>query len=457
MIKLPKWAILFQNCGVESMLFIAGCSATVPHAGDKDNSTTSRTAGGMILDLGAESDYVQVTPEYSNAVLVALLPYFSDFAKKLDLPVPQPIIQSDVASFHVMPYRQNLAASVQLKNGWACGFRFGYVSSFASAREVEVGDSHQEFSNYGDVKITPDDAIGAAKQMLNRLDIPLDDVYATKKPKIELPIMKGTNAIYPYYLEWFDPHGSDAVEIKIDPHTGKIERAYLRSPNLVQRSPKINVVPSLLPNSHDWFTSHIPPQKINPEYAYQLLPIMFEAIDDYAQKLSLPIPRPLTTNNVARVEIYNNGGWPHCVVETTNGWLFIYRHTMVNGFYSPNVFNTLGYRPLRVKDFEGKWNLTTNQAIELVKNNLARLDFPTNNIHMDFGPNIIYASGDFKKDIPRYFFEWEYENAAHDDLQSKVEAEVNADNGTLESLYYDDKAYWNSRPPIDVPISVTGR
>jgi len=26
----------------------------------------------------------------------------------------------------------------------------------------------------------------------------------------------------------------------------------------------------------------------------------------------------------------------------------------------------------------------------------------------------------------------------------------------LESLYYDDKAYWGSRPPIDAPIS-TGK
>jgi hypothetical protein len=73
---------------------------------------------------------------------------------------------------------------------------------------------------------------------------------------------------------------------------------------------------------------------------------------------------------------------------------------------------------------------------------------------MDFSPRINYATGDFQKIIPRYYFEWFYENVTHDDLQSKVEAEVNADTGTVESLYYDDKAYWDSRPPIDVPISI---
>ena len=72
---------------------------------------------------------------------------------------------------------------------------------------------------------------------------------------------------------------------------------------------------------------------------------------------------------------------------------------------------------------------------------------------MDFAPHIIFAAGDFKNVIPRYFFEWDYQGSMQDDLQSKIEAEVNADNGKLESLYYDDKAYWNARPPINVPIS----
>ena len=73
--------------------------------------------------------------------------------------------------------------------------------------------------------------------------------------------------------------------------------------------------------------------------------------------------------------------------------------------------------------------MTTNQAIESATKTLAKPNYPTNNIHMDFAPNVIYAAGDFKKIIPRYFFEWYYENAARDDLQSRVEAEVNADSG----------------------------
>jgi len=57
-----------------------------------------------------------------------------------------------------------------------------------------------------------------------------------------------------------------------------------------------------------------------------------------------------------------------------------------------------------------------------------------------------------KEHIPRLRFEWYY--SIQNEMKSRLEAEVNMDSGTLESLYYDDKAYWNTRPAIDAPISI---
>ena len=366
MIKLANLVIatLLQGCCVASLFCFAGCATTTPSEARKTNSETNRLSAGMVLDLGAESDYVQVTSEYSDAVLVALLPYFSDFARKLDLPVPQPITQADVARFNVMPYRHVLSASVTLRNGWVFDSQYGYVDGFVSPHEIMLSD--KAFPNYGEIKISRADAIKTAETMLKKLCIPPEDVFADHEPQVTLPVTNGTNVVCPYRIQWMNPFGDPSVDIKIDPNTGKIDRADLRSPNLVRPPPKIAIVPPFEPNSNDWFTSHIPPQKINPEYARQLVPMMFKAIDDYARKLSLPVPLPLTTNNVARVQIHNNGGWPHCYIETTNGWQFIYRHTMVNGYYDPTALNVPAYRALRVKNFEGKWNLNTNQAIALV-------------------------------------------------------------------------------------------
>ena len=57
--------------------------------------------------------------------------------------------------------------------------------------------------------------------------------------------------------------------------------------------------------------------------------------------------------------------------------------------------------------------------------------------------------------IPRYSITWAY--APNGDLQSKVEAEVDAQRRELKSLYYDDQAYWNHPPKIDVPMTLTGK
>ena len=417
----------------------------------------------MVLDLGEISHYVKITPEYSQTMLIAVLPYFYDTAKKLGLPVPQPITQADVASFHVLPFG-NMTASCLLKGGAVFDFHFGFVNRYLSPHSPDyvpqtpdtVSDQKNRFA------ITQDEAIQIARDAIRKLGIPLEDVFAEQKPRVAIrKKYTDTNAVPHYEIQWIDPRGhggifgevnaetektalvsGPATDIQINGETKEIEEVRFALVKSLRRPPpEINIIPVASP---DW-------PSVNPEYARQLIPIMFKAIDDYAQKLSLPIPRPLTTNNVARVEIHDNEGWPHAEIELTNGWRFIYRHTMVNGHYAPDNLFASDNRPIHIKEFEGKWNLTTNQAIEVVRKAMAKLNYPTNNVHMDFAPSVYSAAVD-REHIPRLRFEWYYET--NNDLQSRLEAEVNADSGKLESLYYDDKAYWGSRPPIDAPISI---
>jgi nitrogen fixation protein len=408
----------------------------------------------MVLKLGSQAKFIQVTPAYSNAVVATLLPYYSDFAKKLDLPISLPIKAEDIARCAILPDMgkdEDLSgASITLKNGFEFYFGAGHVFGFSRGNTYYGLQDPDEIPRfYGQIQMTTNEAVKLARETIKKIGIPLEDVFADREPEITLPSHADTTNVVPRYeLEWPDPCG-DYIKMEINAETKQVEFLYMLSRNLKQPSPKIDVSPS---KGHGMFDYLLPPPP-NPEYARKLIPIALKAIDEYAQKLSLPIPRKLTTNEVAIVQLSNNGGWPHCEITLTNGWRFIYRHTMINGYYSPDNFFDMDYHPFHLKDFEGKWNLNTNQAIELVKKALAKLNYPTNNIHMDFAPEILYAARDFRKIVPRYFFEWYYDNATHDDLQSKVEAEVNADNGKLESLYYDDKAYWNSRPPIDVPIS----
>ena len=422
------------------LLFIAGLSAK-----------PAQETTGMVLDLGEVSKLVQVTPEYSNAVMSVVLPCFSDVAKKLNLPVPQPITHADIDKIFFPPFPvRNLtyripSVSILLKNGWVFEYSFGFVHSIENLHSyAKLQDPNEIPRFYGEVKMTKDEAVKMARDSLAKLGIPLEDVFAEQEPRVTPPPhIDGTNIVPHYAIKWITPRAGEAtsVDIHINAETKQIERIYISNKNLGHPF-KINDV--LIPAPLDW-------PSVNPEYARQLIPQMLKAIDEYGHTLSLPIPRSLTTNNVARIEIHDNEGWPHAEIWLTNGWHFIYRHTMVNGYDAPDNLFASDDRKIHIKDFQGQWNLTTNQAIEIVRQALKKLDYPTNNIHMKDAKTFIFTAAVNREHIPRLNFQWYYE--PNDELQSKLEAEVNTDSGKLESLYYDDKAYWNSRPPIDVPIS----
>lgn len=397
----------------------------------------------MVLDLGETSHYIKITPEYSNAVLKAVLPVFAEAAEKLSLPVPKPITQNDINKFQVQPFRE-MTVFLLLKNDWVFEYSFGHVRRVQNLRGYgSLQDPDQIPHYYGEVRMTQDEAVQLARNTLTKLGIPLEDVFAEQEPRITPPVHIETNVVPHYRIEWLDPRadGARCVDIHINANTKQIEKISVLS-KFIGRPLQINATPVPAP---DW-------PSVNPEYARQLIPMMFKAIDEYARKLSLPIPRPLTTNNIARVEVHDNEGWPHSEITLTNGWRFVYRHTMVNGFYAPDNFFASNDRKIHIKDFKGRWNLTTNQAIETVREALKKLDYPTNNIHIEDAKTFVRSASVDREHIPRLSFEWYYEPDG--DLQSRLEAEVNADSGKLESLYYDDKAFWDSRPSIGVPISI---
>ncbi|MBI5383571.1 MAG: hypothetical protein HZA90_02680 [Verrucomicrobia bacterium] len=401
----------------------------------------------LILELaGHGPDLIQVTAQYSNAVLLALLPYFSDAAHKLDLPVPHPLTTQHVIQCRVMPYRYPngdwVGGGVEVQGGWSFGFAQGYVNLVQSRHSYfTLQDPGEVPKFYGIVRMSQAEAVQMARSTLVKLGIPLESVFAEQESRVTPPEKVGNNMVPHYRVQWLDPRsGGESVDIEVNADAKRIERVRLSvNPNLRKPPPKVGVVPPL----------RGPPRpRANPEYAWKLLPIVLNAVDDYGKTLGLPIPRPLTTNQVARFSVSDNGGWPHSEIELTNGWEFVYRNSMVNGFYAPdNLFHSSD-RPMLAKDFVGKWNLTEAQAVQLVRGTLARLNYPTNLLHVDFKPDVHKPA---VLGIPRFAIEWAY---TPESLQSNVEAEVDAEKGSLKSLYFDNMALWNHPPPIDLPISL---
>jgi|ERR1039458_2262934 hypothetical protein len=419
----------------------------------------------MIFDFGPTWEAIRVTAAYSNAVLLAVLPYFSDNARKLQLPPPQPIAITDVARIAIVPFvdedRQPMGTSVQLKNGWSLSMHGGYFAAFAGPKCYQVlQDPDQSPKFFGPIKMSKAQAVEMARKTILKLGVPLEAVFAEQEPHVTgPPIAYDTNKIPRYYVEWYDPRNTvdtsgprpgemytPSVDMEINLDAKRVEMLHF-SPYICQQIfprhlIKVGIDPPVSPNNVEW-------PAINPEYARRLVPIVLRAIDDYGQILNLAVARPLTTNQVARFAVADNGGWPHCEVELTNGWRFIYRNSMVNGFYAPaNLFNS-DKRSIRVAEFLGKSRMTEAEAIQLVSATIKRFNFPTNLVHTDFKPRVRASR---LPGISRLWISWAYES--NNDLQSKIEAEVDTCKRELKSLYYDDQAYWNHPPKIGLPISL---
>lgn len=200
----------------------------------------------MILDLGQLSDFIQVTAQYSNAVLVAVLPYFSDVSKKLDLPTPQPITCANVAQFHVLPSRE-MRASLRLKNGCVFSFVFGFVDSYTSPHSPTYSPSTQDnIAPKRGKRMTEMEAVHMARSSIERLGVSLEDVFADREPVVTTYRKDATNSIPRYRIQWLEPHGSYAADFIINPETGEVERFHFGAlTNLRQPPPRLNIVPRL--------------------------------------------------------------------------------------------------------------------------------------------------------------------------------------------------------------------
>lgn len=400
----------------------------------------------MILDLGQLGGMIQMTADFSNAVLVAMLPYVSNVTQKLDLPVPQPTAQQ-VVGCGVLPYLDSsgdiAGCGIKLKGNWTFGFHSGYLDRFESPHAYyglqNPGDIPKFF---GAVKMTQDEAVKMARVTLTNLGIPLEAVFAEQEPRVTPPPKVRGKIVPRYRIEWIDPRvDHHSVDIEVNAETRRVERIVI-SPNASLRRPwpKFGVAPVVRRKR----------LAANPEYAWKLLPIALRAVDDYSKAIGLSIPRPLSSNHVARFEVSDNGGWPHSEIELTNGWRFVYRNSMVNGYYAPDSFFASDNRPIRVKDFIGKSKLSEVQAIALIRRTLSKANYPTNLVQMGFKPQVVKPT---VPGIPRWAFWWNLENETRSDLASKVEAEVDMESGELKSLYFDNVALWNKAPPINVPIA----
>jgi len=202
-------------------------------------------------------ELIHVTAAYSNAVLVAIMPHVSEFAKRLDLPVPQPATASQVAWFKPVPVRGRIDGAVVLTNGFWFHFGWhGYVCNFRAPNDwfFEQEPAARAARYVGKATITTNEAIQLARATLSALGYEPELFHASGPPKqVEGPFSIDAGQIPFCRITWEGPETKspaqdrqrDMVRIAIDMSRKVVVELAIEGTNAWRTPPAIGVEPEL--------------------------------------------------------------------------------------------------------------------------------------------------------------------------------------------------------------------
>jgi len=199
-------------------------------------------------------EFFQITAAYSNAMLVAIMPHVSDFAKKLDLPTPLPITQAQVRQFNCFPRSDHVGGRLILTNGCAFVFDHGRVENFESAHSFfYLQDPRRVSTFYGSIKITEAEALQVAHNAIKKLGYTDAMLASDRRPRIDPPQKDNGHFIARYHIRWYDPtRGGNpnnpprSLEFEIDATTGQIQVVNIDNPNTYRPDIKLKVNPVVM-------------------------------------------------------------------------------------------------------------------------------------------------------------------------------------------------------------------
>lgn len=194
---------------------------------------------------------IHVTAEYSNAVLVAILPYVSDFAHKLDLPVQTPVLASQVSHctvYRLLSDRRNVEGTVMLTNELRFYFAGGIVVDYTTPRDYgEIQDASQIKDFYGKLNLDRESAIRMAKEIPIKLGYNLKDFGCDKPPRVSGPFENDGKLVPFYLIEWANRAEPDGpiFSVSIDGEKKTFESIHIIGSKLFKAPPKLSVEPEL--------------------------------------------------------------------------------------------------------------------------------------------------------------------------------------------------------------------
>ena len=403
----------------------------------------------------------QVTAEYSNAVLVAIMPYVSDFAKNLELPLPQPVNTAQVEHFGCSPRSDHVGGHVVLTNGYEFSFDRGRVVMYRSPKSYfSLQDPDKIPSYYGDVKVTKQAAMQVARGALRKLGYSDAMVFTDRAPEITPPPHSGSHVVPRYRFKWHDPdllpgmRPLVAVDVEVDADSNQIQMLNIMSKNTVRPDPPISVHPPVVGKGPE--TTYGGGRKIylvSQAYSNALVVAILPQLADYVKRTGVAVKLPITRNDIdyprCTCGLVDNSSVAYLYLKT--GERFVYSHGQVVSFETHDAVRLPENADKPSAQFYGKNNMSEQEAVALVRKTVTQLGYSLKTLGFDAPPNVIQPRKQGTNTFARYFVRWR--GSADHSLFLGV-AEVEATNKKLKALYINDHAntnIWRDAPKIDVP------
>jgi len=356
---------------------------------------------------------IHITAAFSNAVLVAILPHVSNFAEKLDLPIPQPITTSQIAHCNVSPWKDDVGGSVWLTNHYQFVFGSGYLRAFQSPtnwfnNQYDNWNDSEYFKRYlGKDNITTNEAVEFARRSFYKLGYQPKDFDISGPPtSFEGPVNTKKLGHFPFCrMEWDSPEskiqnllGLDySIQFDIDMQRKQIVGMDLSGRRFFRPNPKVSVVPDLETNYRNagviggfaGLMNREPYVHMTPAYSNATLKATLPYIADFAKRLSLPRTQPLTTGRVLLFMPplwFTNNGFDSVTMLTNHFW-FRFQYGFVTEFGSPDNWFEEAATRTNWTYFDDKSCMTTNEAIEFARNSIRQLGYKPEEIHMNKPPS----------------------------------------------------------------------
>lgn len=188
-------------------------------------------------------------------------------------------------------------------------------------------------------------------------------------------------------------------------------------------------------------------------YSNAVLTAILPHISDYSKKLDLPVSQPVTMSQVAHFGVNNIQGVVGGGIWLTNHYWFAFEHGYVDAFR----LNT--NNPFLDDDPAANWpkyafgndNMTTNEAIQLVRDAISGLGYTTNTFPIGIPPTRTTGPYDSKDGhhIPYTEIEWENKNTNMDNSYS-IRGQVDLEHKKLIALSIISRKAWKPNPPVSI-------